>query len=78
MSGYQVQAVFNLMFDKLCNKTSVENKELFDHSGASFFLPAALESHRSPCFATIVPPFFFLLDHLLLVMFSFCLRTPSA
>lgn len=29
VSGYQVQVVFNLMFDKLCNKTSVENKELF-------------------------------------------------
>lgn len=59
MSGYRVQVVFNLMFDKLCNKTSVENKELFDHSGASLFLPAALESHRSPCFAARAHFFFF-------------------
>lgn len=64
MSGYRVQVVFNLMFDKLCNKTSVENKELFDHSRASLFLPAALESHRSPCFAARAHSFF-LLDHLL-------------
>lgn len=60
VSGYQVQAVFNLMFGKLCNKilvgNKVENKELLVEPHFSLCHSFGITNSKMASLGFAIPP----------------------